>query len=89
MESLVESRHDSYGHPAKNLPCIADMWGIYLARRADAASDGWLELNELDVAVLNILQKISRIANTPDHLDSWDDIQGYAECAKKCLAAKE
>jgi hypothetical protein len=33
------------------------------------------------------LVKIARLANSPDHMDSWIDIAGYAACGGE-IAAK-
>ena len=35
-----------------------------------------------------ILMKLSRLAVTPDHQDSWDDIAGYATLVSKTLKGK-
>lgn len=38
----------------------------------------------------DIVNKLSRIAASPDHLDSWHDIQGYAKLIEKdILLTKE
>lgn len=38
---------------------------------------------ERDIAALNyIAMKMIRIAATPNHIDSWHDIQGYAKLAE-------
>lgn len=35
--------------------------------------------------IWDIVNKLCRIAVTPDHLDSWHDIQGYARLAEIAL----
>ena len=35
--------------------------------------------------IWDIVNKLSRLAVTPDHLDSWHDIAGYAELTYKYL----
>lgn len=67
-------RARDYGHPSDNHGCTASMMQAYLARRYGSA-----HFDELDVCAFNMLQKVSRLANTPTHHDSLVDIAGYAE----------
>ena len=71
-------RNRDYGHPDDNHGCTAELWNAWLLRRASP-------FGAVDVCVFNILQKLSRLAETPDHLDSWRDIAGYAQNAAWCL----
>lgn len=32
-----------------------------------------------EIAILDIVNKLSRLASCPTHVDSWHDIQGYAK----------
>ncbi len=47
----------------------------------------WVEMRPVhQEAIDNILQKISRLINGDcNHIDSWDDIQGYAELVKRYI----
>ncbi len=63
-------RNKDYGHPLDNFEQIAALYSAYLGKDVTAE----------DVAALNICQKLSRLANSPDHRDSWVDVAGYAEC---------
>lgn len=85
--SLLESaraivsgdRQRDYGHPADNHACTALMWQAYLHRRATSnGADYSFTVTAEDVCALNILQKVSRLANTTNHVDSLRDIIGYA-----------
>jgi len=69
-ELVNGARNDAYGSPSANQKAIADLWRAYLS--------GVSELRDSDVAVLNILQKIARLQQSPNHRDSWVDIAGYA-----------
>lgn len=70
----VRSRGSSYGHPQDNHQLTADLLSAWLSRRLDIP----IKLSAEDVCVMNILQKISRIAfETKD--DSLLDIAGYTE----------
>ena len=73
-EAVHGDRARDYGHPAVNHTCTADLFRAYLHRRYGTA-----KFDAIDVCAFNILQKISRIANTPDHVDSLVDLAGYAE----------
>lgn len=39
--------------------------------------------------ISKIIMKLSRLSVSPDHIDSWHDIAGYAELAVKYLKSKE
>jgi len=67
-------RAADYGHPSVNHGTTAALMRAYLKRRYGEA-----QFDAVDVCAFNLLQKISRLANTPDHYDSLVDIAGYAE----------
>ena len=64
-------RQRDYGHPKDNHGCTAAMFAAYLHRRGGV-------VDAEAVCVFNLLQKVSRLANTPGHPDSLTDIIGYA-----------
>ncbi len=45
-----------------------------------------LTIDEADVAVMGALIKVARLAETPDHEDSWVDLAGYAACGRQVTA---
>lgn len=63
-------REETYGSAADNFGRIARLWSVYLSAPVTAS----------DVACMMILLKMSRLNTTPDHMDSWVDIAGYAAC---------
>lgn len=66
-KELVKQRMDHYGHPFEDFKRIVD-----LQAQVACCPD------ELARHVLNMIcVKMSRICNSPDHKDSWDDIEGY------------
>jgi hypothetical protein len=77
-QEQVADRQGTYGPPAKNFERCARLWSAWLIGRG-LITPG-TELTPRDVAMLNILQKCSRLAETPDHEDSIVDIIGYANC---------
>lgn len=78
------SRNQAYGHPADNFENIAELWNAYIAIKLRMHPSNVLEpsrinlLNRIDIANLNILQKVARLATNPLHYDSKVDIAGYA-----------
>jgi hypothetical protein len=78
-ELVMGDRNKVYDDPVDNFGRIVDLWSVYL----DSVGDR--ELEPHDVAILNVLQKVARIAYTPDHADSWVDIAGYAACGWDCV----
>ncbi|MEK9644558.1 MAG: DUF6378 domain-containing protein [Alphaproteobacteria bacterium] len=67
------ARREAYGHPRVNHAATAAMMEAYLRRRYGVA-----QFDARDVCIFNILQKVSRLAQTPAHRDSLVDIAGYA-----------
>lgn len=66
-------RNKDYGHPLDNHSTTAEMVSAFLSRKYGRA----ICLDADDVCMFNILQKVSRLANTPTHRDSMIDIAGY------------
>ena len=80
-------RQAAYGHPADNHRCTAELWNAYLARRWDRQqNDPPLEVDAFDVCMLNILQKVSRLAHTRQR-DGLVDIAGFAANADMVAVA--
>ncbi len=85
------ARRNAYGNPEDNFRTIAELWQGYLQRRADRAygpgARGLPDLQPHDVAVMMVLMKVARLAETPDHADGWRDIAGYAACGARASGA--
>lgn len=69
-----DARPSAYGAPHLNHGATGALVQTYLQRRYGPAA----RFDAVDVCAFNILQKISRLANTPSHHDSLVDIAGYA-----------
>ena len=69
-----DARPSAYGKPPDNHGCTGSLVQSYLRRRYGPS----VQFDAVDVCAFNILQKISRLANTPSHHDSLVDIAGYA-----------
>ena len=72
-------RNDDYGAPFVNHGTTAKLVEAYLTRRYGNA-----HFDAQDVCEFNILQKVSRLANSPGHHDSLVDIAGYASNWESC-----
>ncbi len=83
--AAVENRHATYGPPTKNFHNIAQFWNTYLAARYGLTEF----ITATDVAVMSGLVKVARLCETPDHLDSWVDIAGYAGCGAEVSQDKD
>jgi hypothetical protein len=75
IKGITERRGNVYAHPRVNFTRIADLTEV---------------INEcpnplVRHAMAMICVKLSRLVETPDHLDSWVDIVGYARTAVMCL----
>lgn len=77
-------RQRDYGHPYDNHTTTAMMWSAYMSRKLGIV----MVFDATDVCVLNILQKLSRHANSPKR-DNLVDVAGYARNAEMVEEAKQ
>lgn len=78
------ARADEYGGPEDSFQKIASLWTAYLSSMNEQVN-----ISAADVACMMILLKIARLANSPDHRDSWVDIAGYAACGAEVALRHE
>jgi|TARA_R100001443_G_scaffold44540_1_gene57542 hypothetical protein len=71
LNDIVRQRGEVYGHPQKNFKRIA-----HLVKVLDECPDDIVRH-----ILYMILVKVSRLVESPEHRDSWDDIIGYVETA--------
>ena len=83
MEIVHKDRNANYGNPEDNFSQIAALWQAYYDARIKATSKSAsaFKFQSMDVAVMNMLIKVARLAKNPSHHDSAVDIAGYAACA--------
>ena len=74
------NREHEYGVPEDSFEMIGKFWTVYL--------DYATKIDAHDVAAMMALLKIARIAKSPDHMDSWCDLAGYASCGGE-IAGKD
>ncbi|QQM15159.1 hypothetical protein SEA_TINALIN_71 [Gordonia phage TinaLin] len=67
-ELVNGNRDKDYGDAKTNHQRIADMWSVVLGKTVEPH----------EVAACMVLLKVARLVETPDHLDSWVDMAGYA-----------
>jgi len=84
---VTGARRQNYGTPEDNFAIIACLWDDYLRRRGAVHGGKDFHLQTSDVAVMMVLMKAARLAETPNHADSWRDIAGYAACGARASKA--
>jgi hypothetical protein len=67
---VCKDRQATHGDAEDNFRQIAAYWALY---KGTPFTPG-------DVAAMMALVKIARMATSPNHLDNWDDLAGYAIC---------
>lgn len=68
-EKLINGdREKDYGDPFKNFKDIATGWSLITGA----------EITPSQVTLMMAWLKMARLFKTPDHLDSWVDLIGYA-----------
>lgn len=72
---VTGARRAAYGRPEQNFERIARLWNAHML---NTQRDG--NLTAVDVATFCRLIKEARLAETPDHRDSFVDILGYTLC---------
>ena len=94
-KAVLGDRQLNYGTAESNFSRIAHLWNAYLETRNTGRSNEAVNpmhrgafVSSHDVAAMNILLKLARLANTPNHADSWADIAGYAACGAAVNGAK-
>lgn len=70
LELVHEDRNRSYGEPTDNLGRTAELWSTWFG----------IPISGSDVAACMVLVKMARLVQTPDHMDSWLDVAGWAAC---------
>jgi hypothetical protein len=73
-ESITHDRAADYGDPRVSFDRIALMWSAITGA----------DITAQQVAHMMICLKLSRLQTSPDHLDSYVDIVGYARCGVLC-----
>lgn len=83
IQCVTKDRNATHGEPENNFQVIADYWTTYLRSRGVA-----FQIKPHDVAVMMVLQKMSRVATSPEHSDHWVDAAGYSACGGEITTKK-
>ncbi len=83
VEQVQAERGNAYGDPEYNLGGIAKAMTGYLENKWQTKLAS--PITEHDVAMFNVLQKVSRMARTPGHADSLLDARSYLDLAAKAV----
>lgn len=70
-QAIMGARHQTHGSAESNLEMTGDLWTKFIGKKIDGH----------DVALLNVLQKISRILCGERTKDHYKDIIGWAALA--------
>jgi hypothetical protein len=79
VSGLTDRRGGDYGHPSGNFSRIQRFKAIIAECEHSLARE----------AMESIAIKLSRLIETPDHLDSWADIAGYARTGVMVTGPRE
>lgn len=82
-------RQNDYGNPIDNHATTGKLVDVWMGRFL--TSGGLYSLTTaqrlaVETIAFNIMQKLSRLANSPDHIDSLVDLAGYARNWEKVLS---
>lgn len=78
-------RNVQYGDPIDDFSLTAKMWEAYIRRLMETRNLDVPMLDPHDVAVMMLMVKVSRLAQSPEKHDHWLDIAGYAGCGWECV----
>jgi len=87
IEETLKDRGSNYGSFSANVEAIASIMDTLDCLREDKAN---AKLTSMEHAHLKyIVIKLVRLGATPDHCDSWHDLQGYAKLSEEYFEAKK
>jgi inosine-uridine nucleoside N-ribohydrolase len=78
IKCVTKDRNATHGEPEDNFKVIAEFWDSYLT--AKGRQNKTVSITSTDVAAMMILMKVSRLVTSPQSVDHWVDIAGYAAC---------
>lgn len=83
LREVLLDRGKDYGTPRQNHGIVADLFNVFLSHHSRSEN-----LEPEDTMVMMMLIKIARLCTTPEHVDSYLDIAGYAICALDAMKEK-
>ncbi len=79
VKDICEDRYKTYGDPLETYAAISTMTSVFL-EIGKGPYEARGDISEEVAICLEIIKKLIRVQRNPAHLDSWDDIMGYAAC---------
>ncbi len=91
IDEITAERGKTYGHPLAHFNTTQTLYNHWLRQRMSRGEQNLSERQESAVrhAVYMICDKLARAVKDPTHIDNWDDIGGYAKCAKECIEIED
>jgi hypothetical protein len=86
ISDLLEKRQHDYGEFSEGVACQAQM--LKALRKQYALHHGVAMPDKAVVHFSFMLIKLARLAVSPEHLDSWKDIEGYAHLIHSAIMEK-
>jgi hypothetical protein len=84
ISDTLINRNKRYGDYGIGIKLRADIINLILKSYSDQ-SEGQQMSKFYECAIFDIVNKMCRLAVTPNHIDSWRDIAGYALLMEKHL----
>ena len=76
IDDLLEERQHDYGEFSKGIAFQTEL--LRLIKAQYRHHHGMDLPNEFNIYFMYMMIKLSRLSVSPEHLDSWKDIEGYA-----------
>ncbi len=86
-KKLIKERGAIYGDYKGGAQFRSDMMKLIENRYRDVHREHMSNIDKIYIS--DIVYKLSRITVTPNHLDSWKDISGYAERVIEVIEKEE
>lgn len=87
INKILHDRNKNYGDYKGGSKFRADVMSLIMQRYKEVNGHS---LSYIDIVyIYDLVNKLSRIASTPSHLDSWQDISGYAMLVVNVLKEEE
>lgn len=80
-------RDEDYGTPEDSFGLIAELWTPLIRACVPEGTDACIPPET--VALMMALLKVARLIKSPEHLDSWVDLAGYAACGGEIAGGAE
>lgn len=87
IEETLAQRGAVYGDYKGGTELRASIMGIIEGRHLKVTGKPMKRTHS--IFIFDIVNKLSRLSTTPDHLDTWHDIAGYAKLVEDTLTPPE